>query len=486
MKLNNRIFLTFTPIFMLLLFGSIISYISFLGFRNEQRLLYRDNLTMNQLVRYYDKMRKSFVHYLEFKRFEDLDAYLRESALLKENMISLSSLLKGDGASLVLDDILGLMESYLEVSDSAVILKRNRMVEEYYGKYLESLEISGYIDIFIGRYNNILLQRNAGRYQDLEDRANGILRFYLILFIALIIFSLWLMAFLSRLISRPVVELTARAGRIAVGDYKREVDRKYGTDELQNLSASFTVMEEKIRENIQLLEDKLSLQKSLLQEEAESSRVREEAVQVEFSALQSQINPHFIFNTLNACVQLAMFEEAVRTERFLNSFSELLRYSFRDLHKPVTLKEEFDHIEVYLSLMKVRYGEIFSCEFYLDCFPETWFVPRTILQPIIENAFVHVLQSVDFLELIIDAREIDGNLVLQFHDNGPGFPEGVRHEINGFTALSFDELVRSSRSRIGLINVYFRLRILLGEQVKLSVIEEGRGGCLSIVLPRRG
>lgn len=476
MTLNRRIFFTFFPIFLLLLSGSVLSYFSFLVFRTEQRVLYRENLILNQLVHQYEQTKIPYISYLEFKKFEDLDSYLRESAQLKERMLELEDQVQGDEVSLILRDILGMMESYLIISDKAVVLKRNRLIAEYYREYLKSLEVDQFIDEFTGKYNNALLQKNAQRYQSLEKRISSLQRFFILLISILSIFSLWLMNYLSATISRPVRDLTRRAFLIAEGDFRtKPVVGSSASDELKELSRTFNVMSERIREN-------LGLKDALHMEELKNLKMRESASQAEFFALQSQINPHFMFNTLNAGVQLSMFEKAEKTEEFLNTFSRFLRYCLRGMQEPVRVEEEMNSISLYLELMRIRYGDIFQVVIKGAPKRQDWMLPRTILQPLIENVFVHALQSGEDIRIEIDLEERPGQLLIGISDNGPGFSEEEIRRINSFGDLDFDELAELTRGKIGLVNVYFRLFLFFGEGFEMYA-EEGPGATVRLAIP---
>ncbi|OQY30796.1 MAG: hypothetical protein B6241_15290 [Spirochaetaceae bacterium 4572_59] len=479
MTLNRRIFITFFPIFLLLLSGSVLSYVSFLVYRSEQGELYRDNLTLNRLTDRFETMKRTYVYYLEFKKFEDLDGYLKESALLKEIMLELEGNLAGNEQSLLLKDILGMMETYLELSDQAVIMKRNRLISEYYKVYLDSLEIDQYIVEFTGRYNNMLLQKNAIRYRVLESKVSALQRLFFTLIFFLSGISLFLMNYLSSLISRPVRDMTERAVRIAEGDFDTQpVIDEGAADELQNLSSSFTTMAGKIYENL-LLKD------ALYGEEMKNLEMRENASKAEFFALQSQINPHFMFNTLNAGVQLAMFEEAEGTENFLNTFAKLLRYSLRNLQEPADLDQELENVRLYLDIMKIRYGNIFDFQVEEANTLTTWKIPRTILQPIIENIFVHALRSVDFLHIKIILRESQKGLTLQICDNGPGFSDESLRSIRKLSDLGFNELANMTRGKIGLLNVYFRFFLFFKEGFEMTAENRDTGGEIRILIPKK-
>ncbi|MCF4112797.1 MULTISPECIES: PocR ligand-binding domain-containing protein [Dethiosulfovibrio] len=144
----------------------------------------------------------------------------------------------------------------------------------------------------------------------------------------------------------------------------------------------------------------------------------------QIKALRHQLNPHFMFNTLNAIVRLAMFEDAPETEALAYRFSQYLRYVLRRQSREelVPLAGEVECVEHFLSINKIRFSDRFDFDLHVDPGTRDVRVPFMILQPLVENAIVHGVEpSTDRCHLSVDASIEEGSLVVTVSDDGVGF-----------------------------------------------------------------
>ncbi|MDA8188070.1 MAG: XylR N-terminal domain-containing protein [Dehalococcoidales bacterium] len=201
--------------------------------------------------------------------------------------------------------------------------------------------------------------------------------------------------------------------------------------------------------------------------------ILEKAVKdAELKALQSQVNPHFIFNTLNAIARLALFERAEETERMIYALSDLLRHSLRRIGDLVTLKDEIDHVRDYLMIQEMRFRDRINVEMDIDEGSLDARLPVLSLQPLVENAFIHGLEpSIKEGRLYIKARRESGFVLVEIADNGIGIDAARLRSINE------GESVASSKGHItsiGISNVRQRLQHYFGGDCRLHF--EGRPG----------
>jgi sensor histidine kinase YesM len=196
--------------------------------------------------------------------------------------------------------------------------------------------------------------------------------------------------------------------------------------------------------------------------------------------LQSQINPHFLFNTINTISTLADIEDAPRTKKVLESMSDILRYNFKKLEENVTLKEEYRIIKNYLHIQKVRFGERIQFIINVDKSSRNCMIPSMIIQPFVENAIVHGLEPKlgnGILELSISSSEEQLKILIK--DNGLGMEE---EKIKGFFA-SADASEEKSHSGIGVRNVIRRLELIYGRNVVEIQSQLGEGTEVRISIP---
>ena len=194
--------------------------------------------------------------------------------------------------------------------------------------------------------------------------------------------------------------------------------------------------------------------------------------------LESQFNPHFLYNTLENIRYMCKLEP-VTAERMVFSLSNLLRYSLDGSKAEVTLKEDLEHLESYLTILKRRFGERFRCR--IDVEPEAMDlrIPKLVLQPMIENAVKYGFGKQLNLTVELKAYIHKGKLIMICRDDGVGIPQGTLSEL---TALL--EQKENPRRHSGLYNIHRRIDILYGRPYGVEIRSaEGHGTTLVVTLP---
>ena len=195
---------------------------------------------------------------------------------------------------------------------------------------------------------------------------------------------------------------------------------------------------------------------TLQQEKQKSLTATNKAHEAQLKMLRYQLNPHFLFNTLNAISTLVLINEADTANKMVTRLSDFLRYSlYKDPINKVPLEQEVYAARLYLEIEKVRFSERLAVKFDLEAGTEKALVPSLILQPLIENAIKYAVASqVNGGEIAITARKFGHDLLLEVADNGPGMTI-----TNG--------LPKSSDSGVGLVNTKERLSALYDDNFAL-------------------
>ncbi len=194
------------------------------------------------------------------------------------------------------------------------------------------------------------------------------------------------------------------------------------------------------------------------------------ASSAQLAMLRYQLNPHFLFNTLNAISTLILDGQGRVANQAVGRLSDFLRYTLdQDPMKKVTLRHELDALNLYLGIEQLRFGDRLHLEFDIDDDVTGALVPSLILQPLVENSLKYaVAPREEGGRLRIEAREVDGRLRLVVQDDGPGLPVGV--ELGAGRGVGF----RNTRER---------LAVLYGDQQQLSVRFSRPGLRLEITMP---
>lgn len=264
-------------------------------------------------------------------------------------------------------------------------------------------------------------------------------------------------------ITSPVRQLTRYMSLIQSGQLNVAIPSVKQHDEISDVINRFREMMNTIN-NLVLREYQLEL----------SSKNNQ------LKAMQAQINPHFLNNTLQIIGTLALEQNNTRIYKLLSSLAKMMQYSMHNNNKVVTLNDELDHVKAYLELQKERYENLFSVHFNIDeaLLPKP--VPKLILQPIVENYFKHGFErNKDNQQLMIQVSALPANMIcIKISNNGlPIAPEKLQalHQKLEHTAINLldqadhDRDEHSINSSIGLNNVLTRLKLLYDNKATLEI-----------------
>jgi two-component system sensor histidine kinase YesM len=253
----------------------------------------------------------------------------------------------------------------------------------------------------------------------------------------------------SRRISSPISRLKNHMEKLEHGDFYKKIEVD-GQQEVVSLSHSFNSM----IEEIQILMDRVIT-------EQKSKR------KTEFQALQNQINPHFLYNTLDSIVYLSENKMNDKVIKMVVALSRFFRISISRGKNIIYLKEELEHARNYLLIQQIRYNEKFHFTFEVDDNVLDYKVVKLSLQPLIENAIVHGISTeYDGGMITIRAFQDAQNLVIEVEDDGYGMTDEQIEDI--YNRIKYE----SENKSVGLRNVYQRLRLYYGDNAKFIVESE--------------
>lgn len=254
-------------------------------------------------------------------------------------------------------------------------------------------------------------------------------------------------------INIPIRKLISSIKSFQNGNMYEQVDIKR-RDEFGSIANAFNNMIANIR-NLINKEYKLELLKK----------------QAEFENYQSQINPHFLFNTLNSIKAEALQGDCGKTADMIQYLSDNFRYSLNRGVYIVSFLEELEYIDKYIYLQKIRFHDKYTIIKEIDDEVLDNEIPRMILQPIIENAFKHGLEkSVQEGEIKIVALNVRDEFNIYVSNTGKTIEEDKLKEINEQLAVKEDQYVMKNKDKVGIFNVNARIRYYYGEQYGLKFI----------------
>ncbi|MRN53717.1 cache domain-containing sensor histidine kinase [Paenibacillus monticola] len=306
--------------------------------------------------------------------------------------------------------------------------------------------------------------------QEIVAEANRIRQLIIVSVVLSIVFAITLHFFLTRRLTQPI-QLLQHKMRLTASGYLEAKVKPGGTDEIADLGQSFNIMVEKIKD---LLEQSIREQQ-LLQK-------------AELRTLQAQINPHFLYNTLDSIVWMAEAGKNDSVIQLVKALSQFFRLSLNKGRDWVLIRTELAHAHSYLIIQQMRYRDIL--EYQINVEPELHEYPilNMTLQPLIENAIYHGIKNKRGKGLITISGYAEGNasVVLTVTDNGIGITadrlELLRSQLEHPTQAEEAELEEGG---FGLLNVHQRLRLYFGKEYGVRLEStEGKGTEISVRIPK--
>ena len=384
--------------------------------------VYSTNVTIGEMSDALNMVRSSMTEYLNTKSTDSMEQYFDACQQYRDYLSELTLEGQGRDTAAILQDIEGLSDTYLSVADDTIQAKRGRVVEKYNAGYERSEKIYGYINSYIYNLNNEQFRRNSEKYSALRAslRSLAVVTMSVIVIVALV--NILLTSVMTKNIMDPV-----RQREIVMETHLKDAELKY---------------------------------------------------------LQAQINPHFLFNTLNAGAQLAMLEDADRTSGYLQNVAAFFRYKIKGEEKETTLEQEIALVDNYIHILNVRFsGEIhFSKELDKECLSVP--VPGMILQPVVENAVNYGIRNIEREKhIILKVERLPELIRVRIEDNGVGMSEERIKEVMAGNAG--ENPVMKDSNGVGLANVISRLRLFYDREEVMHMFSEGRdkGTIVDILIP---
>ncbi|CAG9622520.1 sensor histidine kinase [Sutcliffiella rhizosphaerae] len=376
-----------------------------------------------------------------------------------------------------LTNYLHLIDSLVETTDRLIMFQMERDSESAAHEFSEANRTSTYIS----KMTLTLLDKELNTYnlfyRGIMEQSEEVLKLgiwvLLLITCILLIGSYWF----SLTITKPIFQLTKAANTLSKGNFEQQV-KVEANDEIAFLAKTFDRMRININNLISEIKQKAALEREL----QESKLLLQES---QFRSLQSQINPHFLFNTLNTLSKKAYLEGSEETSDLLVSVASILRYNLKRQDRSVTLEDEYNVMQQYMAIQKARFTDrlLLITEIDEACLDVK--IPALSLQPIIENAVIHAVEpKEDGGTIWFRVKEVNNVVHIEIEDDGEGMSdEKIRRILNEDTP----QQIEGHSTGIGFINVIKRLRLFYGYEDVMEIESElGSGTRIKLKIKREG
>lgn len=470
----------FVVIYIIFIFSTVV---------NSVAIAYRSNARLDEYsVKVYE-LEASLEQYIKIGSFDSIDNYYRLKSKIEAETVSIFAT-KPQKNEIILREysLTKLVESFIHYADAAVAARRANNIGLSDMLYTKAGKGYKLINSTIMTLSNLYFQRNIQEYNKALENLRSVSFFCIFIVILMALLDLLFVYMLVNNITQPLEKISNVANKLADREFDIPLLTQDTNDEVGNICRAFNGMIISIREYIDTIWEKAEKENELRKKEMEMASLYKDA---QLKALQSQINPHFLFNTLNTGAQLAMLEDADKTSYFITQVADFFRHNIQQNSIDSTLEDELNLVENYVYIMKMRFGSKLTFEKVIDCSSLNQRIPTMVLQPIVENCIRHGLKNIEKGGIVkLYVSETEDIIEIKVTDNGSGVPSEIREELLNEKTISLtkkEDTGATSEHGVGLLNVISRLRLFYSDTSVFDIQQnEGGGACFILKLPKNG
>lgn len=432
--------------------------------------VYGSNISITELSDTLDYVNDSTYEYLTVKSSASLEDYYRYEITFQKLLTNLNNKKIENTIKILEKNIRAMSETYLKLTSEAIQAKRGRNIEKYKSLYEESQRLYQYIRYQIYDLNSQQFKQNGNTYKKLQDVMKYMEISNLIILIIVMLIGVIVLVTMTKEIVAPLKNLVDTAYLVGEGNFHVKIPYTKSKDEIGIVTVAFNKMVDNLEEYMRQIRE--SMEREILME----AHLKE----AQFKFFQSQISPHFLFNSLNAGAQLAMIEDAERTCLFLEKMAEFFRYNVKKNTEDAFLKEEIEAVDHYIYILNVRFAGDIEYRKEIDKTVENYKIPSMILQPLVENAVNHGIRNIEWKgKISLSIKRNEKEICITICDNGVGIE---KEKIQSILEDNREETISTG---VGIYNVRSRLELYYKKKDIIKIYSEGmnRGTEVVLLLP---
>ncbi len=467
----------------------LIGIITSMYMTRQYTLLTKQLSDINQLEKTIDTLCMDIEKAAVYFQMEGIDDYPNAKKKVLES-IELMSENSNEKYSRSTRDLLATLDSLLNESDGLIediqkyIVHDDSIVQSTFlnSKYQRVSELRTFVSNCIQDVYAYNLEEMTLKQAQLEKIQAYLYVMWAIMLLITIVGAFWYVERVYKDMYHSITELERGIREFQKDVYNMNPIIISSGDEFEQLAETFNYMTHLISEQMSMISESALIKERLAAAENENLKMYSELQKSHLIFLQSRINPHFLFNTLNMIASMAMLEGAEKSSEMLTTTAAFLRYNLDNVSKQVTLGQEIHNLEDYLTIQEYRYGERFTFECLMGHGTEDLLMPAMILQPMVENSILHgvgMMQSGG--KVWISTSRMGDKVVLCVRDNGVGMTDAQIDAL--YESI---HKVDAMNTNIGLRNIYQRLQLFYDNKVEISLHNLEQGLEINIFVPYRG
>ncbi|MGN0313175.1 MAG: histidine kinase [Fusicatenibacter sp.] len=440
----------------------------------EFDLLLRNNAACYEVQEAIEAEKKAFDEFIREASRENRSNYEKACAVTQQKILELPFDYKEIGEERYARtwNLLQGYEGYRELRDAVIQTEPEK--EGYAEEVYCVRDMQENLSVYALRLVEATLEQNSRSYEEKAKAVEYLPWISLGLLIVSTLLVLYIMSLLGDTVIKPLLYMAQESRKIAKHDFSGEDLKVETTDEIGELTQAFNGMKHAMSEHIATLE-------ALHREEMEKLELEKNLDHTRLEMLKSQVNPHFLFNTLNMISCMAKLEDAGTTSHMIISLSNLFRYNLRTKEQEVYLEQELGTLDDYIYIQQMRFDGRIQYQKKICVDAGRVKIPSFTLQPITENAFVHGLKTKEEGgRIVLRVWQRENDIVISVADNGKGMS---REEL-----LELDRKMQESEKTgkgIGLGNIQRRISMLYPDGKFAVYSKEGRGTVVQLTIPQK-
>ena len=439
-----------------------------------------DNVTCYQFQEAIESERNAFLAYIREVSGENRDKYRAacETTLAALEALPFDYVLIGEERYARTWNICNGYEGYVAYRDAVIAM--DPMAPDFTERLYEVMEMQEILSDYALRLVQVTLEEGNEVY---SARAR-LFRLLPVLHVLMAVMALTAVLAVVRLLSqsvvRPMLRMEAQTRQFRGGDFSGDDIPVDSGDEIGRLVNAFNRMKHTLRDHIKTLEEKNRMAEALHQQKLAKMELEQHLDRTQLEMLKSQVNPHFLFNTLNMISCMAKLEDAFTTDQMILSLSSLFRYNLRTQEQEVTLAQELDALDDYIYIQQMRFDSRIAYRKLIRADADRVRIPSFTLQPVVENAIVHGLSTVESGgRITVRIWEQENTVKVSVADNGRGMDEAQLEALHA--------KLRSSEQTgrgIGLGNICRRIEMMYPDGAYHIYSKAGCGTVVQFTIPQ--